>query len=171
MLFYNTAYKGPDPGLMAFMAFQKPYSLCMVNAGGILLQCEWPLDEPDEYEGKVVTSLYTSVSEIETDKRTERSLKFQSLLKQWRDERGARSSITQVANMPAYQKICAMGEPAVPLILAQLKSEGDEPDQWFWALRLIIGANPVRPEDQGNYFKMAQAWLKWADENPQCYAW
>jgi len=66
--------------------------------------------------------------------------------------------------LPSYQSIIGMGEEALPLILAQLKSERDEPDQWFWALRAITGANPVRPEDQGNFAKMAQAWLQWANE-------
>ncbi len=90
-------------------------------------------------------------------------LKFQVLITQWRNERGARSSITETVAMPAYQKIIGMGEKAVPLILAQLRSEGDEPDQWFWALKAITEANPVKPEDQGNFQKMAQAWLEWAE--------
>jgi len=60
-----------------------------------------------------------------------------------------------------YQKIIAMGKPAVPLILAQLRTEGDDPDQWFWALRVITGENPVRPEHQGDFLAMANAWLAW----------
>lgn len=64
--------------------------------------------------------------------------------------------------LPAYQRIIGMGPDAVPLILAQLEAEGDDPDQWFWALRAITAANPVKPEDQGNTVKMAEAWLRWA---------
>jgi hypothetical protein len=96
-------------------------------------------------------------------------LKFQSLVEQWRNERGARSSITETVMMPAYQKIIGMGMTALPLILAQLRSEGDEPDQWFWALKAITEANPVKPEDQGNFQKMAQAWLQWAEQ--EIHAW
>jgi hypothetical protein len=60
-----------------------------------------------------------------------------------------------------YQMIIAMGQNVVPYIFAQLKAEGDEPDQWFWALRMITRANPVRPEDQGDFRAMAKAWLEW----------
>ncbi len=107
--------------------------------------------------------------EFLTDPASENWLKFQNLVKQWRDERGARSSITETVMMPAYQKIIGMGETALPLILAQLRSEGDEPDQWFWALRAITEANPIKPEDQGNFQKMAQAWLQWAENG--VYVW
>jgi hypothetical protein len=96
------------------------------------------------------------------DSSAEDWLKFQKLVGQWRNERGARSSITETVMMPAYQEIIGMGQTAFPLILAQLRSEGDEPDQWFWALRAITGMNPVKPEDQGNFQKMAQTWLQWA---------
>jgi hypothetical protein len=89
-------------------------------------------------------------------------------VEQWKTERGARSSITEAAMMPAYQEIIGMGSKAVPLILEQIRSEGDEPDQWFWALRAITGENPVKPEDQGNFQKMAEAWLQWSQ---QLYAW
>jgi len=56
-----------------------------------------------------------------------------------------------------------MGESAVPAILAQLKAEGDEPDQWFWALRMMTGENPVKPEDQGDFLAMARAWITWGE--------
>ena len=109
-------------------------------------------------------SSLTSPPECVVAPATKRWLRFQSLVEQWRRERGAMSSITEMAMLPPYQSIIGMGEDAIPLILAQLKSEGDEPDQWFWALRAITGADPVSLEDQGNFAKMAQAWLKWAEE-------
>jgi hypothetical protein len=102
-------------------------------------------------------------TEIVTDSAAENWLKFQALATQWRNERGSRSSISETVMMPAYQKIIGMGRTAVPLIIAQLRSEGDEPDQWFWALRAITDENPVQPADQGNFQKMAQAWLEWAE--------
>lgn len=95
--------------------------------------------------------------------------KFQFLVLKWRSERGTRSSINETVMMPAYQEIIGMGRTALPLILAQLRSEGDDPDQWFWALRAITGVNPVKPEDQGNFQAMALAWLRWAER--EVYAW
>ena len=92
-------------------------------------------------------------------------IEFQILAQRWKMQRGVRSSITEAAMMEAYQGIIGMGESAIKPIIAQLKSEGDEPDQWFWALTAITHANPVKPEDQGNFAKMAQAWIGWAEEH------
>lgn len=88
-------------------------------------------------------------------------IRFQGLVVAWRQERGATSSITESATCPAYQSIIGMGEIAVPFIMATLQSEGDEPDQWFWALKAITGVDPVRDEDRGCYGAMAGSWLRW----------
>jgi hypothetical protein len=109
------------------------------------------------------SSTHADVVEV-MDAATERWLRFQGFAKQWREERGVRSSITEAAMLPSYQKIVGMGEIAVPLILQQLRSEGNEPDQWFWALRAITAANPIPPSAQGNFRAMAAAWLKWGDD-------
>lgn len=92
-------------------------------------------------------------------------LKFQHLANEWNKQRGASSSISQGAVARPYQEIIGMGPDAVPLILAQLRSEGDNPDQWFWALKSITGEDPTRPEDRGNFVKMAQSWLRWGEQN------
>jgi len=51
-----------------------------------------------------------------------------------------------------------MGKAALPLLLAELRHE---PDDWFWALHAITGANPVPAESRGNLQVMAEAWLQW----------
>ena len=87
---------------------------------------------------------------------------FQQLASQWRIERGATSSITQMAMCSSYQRIIGMGGKAIPLILRQLENEGDDPDHWFWALQAITREDPVPQEAQGNMREMARAWLDWA---------
>jgi hypothetical protein len=87
--------------------------------------------------------------------------RFQILAAQWRRERGVTSSPVQMAMCPSYQRIMTMSDRALPLILRQLESEGDDPDHWFWALRYITDADPVPPEDRGNMKRMAAAWLDW----------
>lgn len=99
------------------------------------------------------------------EERSGKWIKFQNLAKQWRSERGARSSITEAAMLQPYQSIIGMGEDAIRPIILQLKAEGDDPDEWFWALRAITDVNPVSQEDQGDFAKMAQAWIKWAEGN------
>jgi hypothetical protein len=89
---------------------------------------------------------------------------FQALVKDWRSSRGARSTMAEMAMLPAYQSIIGMGRDVVPLILAELKSEGDAPDHWFWALAAITRANPVLPNSRGKIREMAKAWLEWGEK-------
>jgi hypothetical protein len=64
---------------------------------------------------------------------------------------------------PAYLSILAMGPDALPLIIGQLRSEGEDPDHWFVALHYITkGADPVPEEDKGDMARMSRAWLEWA---------
>ncbi len=106
---------------------------------------------------------------LEHDKAERLSRKFKQFVGQWRQERGSMSSIDDMSMLTPYENIIGMGLDALPLIFAQLKEEGDEPDQWFWALHTISEANDltppeVKPEDQGNFRKMAQAWFAWAKD-------
>ena len=78
------------------------------------------------------------------------------------------SSTTEMVMCPSYQRIIGMGEKVVPMILRQLEHEGEQPENWFWALRHITGENPVPPEIRGNRRAMAKVWLDWAKGR---YAW
>ena len=93
---------------------------------------------------------------------------FNCLIERWHDERGALSSITDMAMCPSYQRIIAMGQPVVPLILSKMESEGDEPDMWFWALRILSNEDPVADQDRGDVLAMAQSWLDWGHDR---YVW
>jgi hypothetical protein len=95
-------------------------------------------------------------------------LLFRAHIMLWHEERGASSSITQMAMCPSYQRIIAMGPKAIPLILKQMESEGDEPDMWFWALRVLTDADPVSDDARGNFARMSEAWLNWARHR---YVW
>jgi hypothetical protein len=59
---------------------------------------------------------------------------------------------------PDYQRILTLGIDAVPLILRELE---DMPNDWFWALRVLTDADPVRPEQAGDMQAMADAWIEW----------
>lgn len=87
---------------------------------------------------------------------------FAGLTVRWKLERsGATSSIDEIVASKSYQQIIALGKEVVPLILQQLKREGDKPDHWFVALSQITGESPVPREDRGRIRKMADAWLAW----------
>ena len=90
--------------------------------------------------------------------------RFSDLVEKWHSERGIRSSLTEIYLCQSYLNIIAMGGKAVPLILQQLRLEGDDPDLWFVALEILTGENPVPTDDVGDNVKMAKAWLAWADQ-------
>ena len=93
------------------------------------------------------------------------SLRFSLLRERWHRERGPTSSISHIVRCDSYQQIIKMGKKVIPLILAQLKQEGDNPDHWFTALESITGKDPIPENAYGNMLKMAEAWLFWAEEN------
>jgi hypothetical protein len=88
---------------------------------------------------------------------------FKLLVDQWRSECGATSSTSEIVLSSAYQSIIGMGPKAIPFILSELASEGDDPDHWFWALQVLTRSNPVTEADEGNLPRMAKAWLDWAE--------
>lgn len=93
--------------------------------------------------------------------REEESAPFRALVERWKNETAHYSNIAKRALHPAYQEIIGMGERVVPLLLAELQRE---PDDWFWALHAITGANPVQAASRGKVQAMAEAWLQWGAE-------
>ncbi len=104
-------------------------------------------------------------TETPLDVETAESL-FNRLAAQWRQERGATSWAFEMAMLPSYQRVIGMGPAAIPFILRELERQ---PDHWFWALKSITGANPVKPPQRGKIKEMAQAWLDWARQRG--YRW
>jgi transcriptional regulator with XRE-family HTH domain len=83
---------------------------------------------------------------------------FRALFEEWRRDTATSSSMRTKASHPAYRRIVAMGEPAIPLILAQLRRQ---PSHIFWALHEITGVNPVQPGSAGKVREMVEDWLTW----------
>ncbi|HVS35556.1 MAG TPA: hypothetical protein VMS17_08240 [Gemmataceae bacterium] len=83
---------------------------------------------------------------------------FRALADQWREETGMLSSMSKKLAHPAYQKIIALGEPAVPLILRELR---DRPGFWFEALKAITRQSPVPPDERTDPRRVRERWLNW----------
>ena len=94
--------------------------------------------------------------------RTYASARFHSLVAQWKVETRVSSSVADIVMNPAYQRIIAMGEKAVPLILRELERELDH---WFWALEVLTDENPVSGEHEGNMVEMRERWMEWGRRN------
>ncbi len=84
--------------------------------------------------------------------------RFHALVQRWKKETAHQSNVAKRALHPAYQEIIGMGAGVVPLLLGELRRE---PDDWFWALHALTGANPVPPACLGNLRAMAEAWIEW----------
>ena len=93
----------------------------------------------------------------------ERSLleRFHRLAAEWKEQSHFLSNSAQMAMLRPYQRIIGMGPRAVPLILEELRRE---PDHWFWALEAITEEDPVPPEARGQVRRMAEAWVRWGEE-------
>ena len=87
---------------------------------------------------------------------TELKRTFNALAEKWKRETRHISSITKTSMHPAYQQIIGMGEPAVPLILQELKQNGGH---WLWALHAITREDPTQEED--DFDGAVQSWLNW----------
>lgn len=128
-----------------------------------------PAEAPTVYDLSSFANIFAFDEALAVAANQDLWSRFQTLVGAWEQERGAMSSTTEAAMCPAYQSIIGMGTAAVPLIMKQLESEGDDPDQWFWALTAITQAAPEKQADLGNYVKMAASWFDWAKNNG--YAW
>jgi len=104
------------------------------------------------------------IGELPISRKLEK--KFARLRDQWKAERGPESSTLRMVMHQAYQTIIGMGQAVIPLLLHELATGLHS---WFWALRSITEADPVKPEERGDGGAMANAWLEWGRQ--QGYKW
>ena len=100
-----------------------------------------------------------------TLKQTEMKKTFDRVAKAWKQEAGQHSSVSRIAMHPAYQRIIAMGQDAVPLILEDLRKA---PHHWFWALSAITNESPIPSESRGDLKAMSDAWIAWGRKKGHC---
>lgn len=85
---------------------------------------------------------------------------FNSLARQWRRETRHISSIHERSMNRAYQKIIALGQAIVPLILRDLENTRDH---WLWALDIIQEVNPARAAE--DFDEAVDIWLSWGRQH------
>jgi hypothetical protein len=108
-------------------------------------------NDPNERNGNMITSA-PPIPRYDVRER------FQQLAAKWKKQSRHMSNTAQMAMLPSYQQIIGIGEPAVPLLLEELRRE---PDHWFWALEAITQESPVPSDAAGKVRLMAQAWVDW----------
>jgi hypothetical protein len=100
--------------------------------------------------------------ELPVDADNEFHDRFKELAHHWRDETAFLSAPADIILNFNYQQIIGMGPDVVPLIIQELRDRGG---YWYWALRAITGADPVLPDERGNFTRMKAAWLRWHQQN------
>lgn len=98
-------------------------------------------------------------TEAATESADDLAKRFERLAATWREETRHLSRIDLAQKHPAFREVVAMGERAVPLILADMEKNGG---QWFEALSAITAADPIPDEIAGDIEKMEAAWFAWA---------
>jgi hypothetical protein len=86
--------------------------------------------------------------------------KFNMLKTVWENDTLFSSSITEVTNHPAYHSVIKLGKEVVPLIIEDLQTTNNH---WFYALEILTGENPIRPNHRGNIELMKNDWVEWAN--------
>ena len=83
---------------------------------------------------------------------------FRRLAEKWEEETSGYAFRSRAVQHVEHQQIVDMGERVIPWMLDDVAAgQGD----WFYALRLLTGANPIKEEERGYVPKMRAAWLKW----------
>lgn len=127
----------------------------VVRADGTL-ELEHKLAVPPGRVRVRVESLESPVTEPTAESDDEFAQRFARLAATWEEATRFSSRMGRDAEHPAYQEIIAMGERAVPLILADLEKSGKH---WFIALQRITGAEPPIPEGYRGNREVAPGWV------------
>jgi hypothetical protein len=87
--------------------------------------------------------------------------RFAILAARWREETADLSRLELKVSDPNYLGIVAIGERAVPFILADLRDNGG---YWFPALEAITGEAPETEDERSTRQGLRTAWLRWGSE-------
>lgn len=91
---------------------------------------------------------------------------FNELAALWKRETSFLSSPGAKVTHPAYQRIMAMGEIALPWIMADLRKQ---PGHWFYALRFIAGKDVAAEAGAKTFSEAREAWLHWGNERDNTF--
>jgi hypothetical protein len=98
-------------------------------------------------------------SKVEKPRR-DIAAEFAELAGKWKEETGFHSSLSEKFMHPAYQRIMAMGEHALPLILRDLQQNSAH---WFYALRFIVDDDIA--VGTKTVSEARAAWVQWGYEH------
>jgi hypothetical protein len=101
----------------------------------------------------ILDAVYRSVAE-------DYVAEFNRLVHEWRRATLALSFVAQKTAHPAFRRIVAMRELALPLIVSELRRH---PDFLYLALEEIAGQAQVPADGSRDPRMIVEAWLRWAE--------
>ena len=107
----------------------------------------------------------TTEPTAETD--AEFAERFAALVARWNEGTRHRSRMKDYIEHPAFGEIVALGQRAVPLLLARMEKK--ERGFFHLALEKITGARPVPEKGESWIEQLHAAWLAWG--RAQGYRW
>jgi hypothetical protein len=87
--------------------------------------------------------------------------RFRRLAAAWREVAPSHPRHPVRYNHPIYQEIIGLGPAVVPFLLRALE---EYPRDWFWALYVVTGADPVTSGEDDSFTGQRDAWLRWGRE-------
>lgn len=84
-------------------------------------------------------------------------VKFNYLREKWEFETGLLSNPNIIYENKYYKEILLLGEDIIPILIKELDSNKN----WFDALCVLTGENPIKKENIGIGKKMKEDWIKW----------
>jgi len=88
---------------------------------------------------------------------------FRELVRRWRIETVASSSVMEMIENNNFRQIVQLGARVAPLIISELRLHRDF---LFMALTLIFPhENPIPESAKGKPHEMINAWLRWGERN------
>lgn len=89
-------------------------------------------------------------------------LEFRRLADKWEEETRGYAFRSRAVQHVEHQQIVDLGEQVIPWMLEDFAAgKGD----WFYALRLLTGADPIKEEERGYVPRMRAAWLEWGRQH------
>lgn len=81
---------------------------------------------------------------------------FEALRDKWVADTEFMSNVSQMIQHPAHLAIIGLGPDALPLLLEDLRDNGNE---WFWALRAVVRSDAA--DGLESFEDARQAWIEW----------
>ena len=135
------------------------------SVNSLLIDIVATVKSPDLYPLSclyLLDTLFSKTEDVVARNIESKSKVFKKLAESWHKDTGHYSFSYLITSHEAYLKIIAMGAVAIPFILQDLQECGGN---WYVALRILSGQDPVPLKSKGDVPLMKESWFRWGRDN------